>query len=67
MSLLRFREVWFGREEEDPSCGNLLGKTFIPKEEKVVDYHEVHVTGSIHTKPNSINGLPQFMLNRNNF
>jgi len=34
-------------------------KSTIPKEEKVVDYHEVHV------KPNSINGLPPFTLERN--
>jgi len=25
----------------------------------------VHVIGSVHTKPNSINGLPPFTLNRN--
>ena len=37
----------------------LLGKALIPKEEKVVDYHEVHV------KSKSINGLPPFMLDRN--
>ena len=37
----------------------MLGKAVIPKEEKVVDYREMHV------KPNSINGLPPFMLDRN--
>ena len=42
-----------------------MGKALIPKEEKVVDYYEVHVIGLVHTKPNSINGLPPFMLNRN--
>ena len=34
-----------------------IGKALIPKEEKVVDYYEVHVIRSVHTKPNSINGL----------
>ena len=42
-----------------------MGKALIPKEEKVVDYHEVHVIGSVLTKPNSINGLPPFTLKRN--
>ena len=37
----------------------MLGKALIPKEEKVVDYHKVHV------KPNNINALPPFMLDRN--
>ena len=37
----------------------MLGKALIPKKEEVMDYHEVHV------KPNSINGLPPFMLDRN--
>ena len=43
----------------------MLGKALIPKEEKVVDYHEVHVIGSVHTNPNSNNSLPPFTLNRN--
>ena len=43
----------------------MLAPTFIPKEEKVVDYHEVHFIGSVHAKPNSINGLPPFTLDRN--
>ena len=43
----------------------LLGKALMPKEEKVVDYHEVHVIGLVLTKPNSINGLPPFTLKRN--
>ena len=43
----------------------MLRKALIPKEEKVVDYHEVHVIGLVHTKPNSNNGLPPFTLNRN--
>ena len=42
-----------------------MGKALVPREEKVVDYYEVHVIGLVHTKPNSINGLPPFMLNRN--
>ena len=37
----------------------MLGKALIPKKEEVMDYHEVHV------KPNSINGLPPFTLDRN--
>ena len=44
-----------------------MGKALIPKKEKVVDYHEVHVIGSVHTNPNSNNGLPPFTLNRNQF
>ena len=43
----------------------LLGKALIPKEEKVVDYHEMHVIGLVLTKPNSINGLPPFTIDRN--
>ena len=43
----------------------MLAPTFIPKEEKVMDYHEVHFIGSVHTKPNSINGLTTFTLDRN--
>ena len=43
----------------------MLGKALIPKEEKVVDYHEVHVIGLVLTKPNRINGLPPFTLKRN--
>ena len=42
-----------------------LPTTLIPKKEKVVDYHEVHVIGLVHTKPNSINGLPPFTIDRN--
>ena len=42
-----------------------IGKALIPKEEKVVDYYEVHVIRLVHTKPNSINGLQPFTLNRN--
>ena len=43
-------------------CRNFLDVAFYrksthTKEEKVVDYYEVHVIGSVHTKPNSINGL----------
>ena len=30
-----------------------------------MDYHEVHFIGSVHTKPNSINGLPPFTVDRN--
>ena len=43
----------------------MLGKTLIPKEKKVVNYHKVHVIWLVHIKQNSINGLPPFMLNRN--
>ena len=34
----------------------MLGKTLIPKEKKVVNYHEVHVIRLVHIKPNSIDG-----------
>ena len=37
----------------------MLGKALIPKKEEVMDYHKEHV------KPNSINGLPPFTLDRN--
>jgi len=51
-------------------CRNSLdvvfyGKSTHTKRGKVVDYYEVHVIGLVHTKPNSIDGLPPLTLNRN--
>ena len=61
-----YAKVYFPQIWGNPNAPfQALPTTLIPKKEKVVDYHEVHVIGLVHTKPNSINGLPPFMLNRN--